>query len=319
MATHPVAGGDYPAPLVEFDQWLSSEEACRDCLQRVRWPEGFQGPAGGASAAWRTGRGQFRGSVCQRQTAATAGTIFEGTRKPRRTWCNAMWYVTSQTQGVNAVGLQRVLGLRRDQTAWAWRHKRRRAMGRPGRERRSGRVEVDATYVGGVARGVRGREPFAQSIVGMAVQADGDGIGRIRMRRVPNVSADSLLPFVHEAVERESVVHTDGGRGYARLSEQGDPHDVTTLARSDDPAHAVMPRVQRVASLLKRWILGTHHGSISPPHLDYSLDAFTFRFTRRTSQARGLPFYRLLQHGLEVAPVSYRQMVGGAQMRDRDR
>ena len=230
-----------------------------------------------------------------------------------------MWYVTSQTQGVNAVGLQRVLGLRRDQTAWAWRHKRRRAMGRPGRERRSGRVEVDATYVGGVERGVRGREPFAQSIVVMAVQADGDGIGRIRMRRVPNVSADSLLPFVHEAVERESVVHTDGGRGYARLSEQGDPHDVTTLARSDDPAHAVMPRVQRVASRLKRWILGTHHGSISPPHLAYDLDAFTFRFTRRTSQARGLPFYRLLQHGLEVAPVSYRQMVGGAQMRDRDR
>lgn len=319
IATHPVAGVDYPATLVEFDQWLSSEEACRDFLQRVRWPEGFQCPACGASAAWRTGRGQFRCSVCQRQTSATAGTIFEGTRKPLRTWFKAMWYVTSQKQGVNALGLQRVLGLRSYQTAWTWLHKLRRAMVRLGRERLSGRVEVDETYVGGVERGVRGRETFAKSIVVMAVQADGDGIGRIRMRRVPNVSADSLLPFVHEAVERGSVVHTDGWRGYARLSEQGYTHEVTNLTRSDDPAHVVMPRVHRVASLLKRWILGTHHGSISPQHLDYYLDEFTFRFNRRTSRARGLLFYRLLQQGLEVGPVSYRQMVGGALMRDCDR
>ena len=213
IVTHPVAGVDYPATLVEFDPWLSSEEACRDVLQRGRWPEGFQCPACGAAAAWRTGRGQFRCSVCQRQTSATAGTIVEGTRKPLRTWFKAMWYVTSQQQGVNALGLQRVLGLRSDQTAWTWLHKRRRAMVWPGRERFSGRVEVDETSVGGVERGVRGREPFATSIVVMAVQADGDGIGRIRMRRVPNVSADSLLPFVHEAVERGSVVHPDGWRG----------------------------------------------------------------------------------------------------------
>jgi len=142
IATHPVAGVDYPATLVEFDQWLSSEEACRDFLQRVRWPEGFRCPACGASAAWRIGRGQFRCSVCQRQTSATAGTIFEGTRKPLRTWFKAMWYVTSQKQGVNVLGLQRVLGLRSYQTAWTWLHKLRRAMVRPGRERLSGRVEA---------------------------------------------------------------------------------------------------------------------------------------------------------------------------------
>ena len=315
-ATHPVAGIDYPATLVEFDQWLSSEEACHDFLQRVRWPEDFRCPACSASAAWRTGRGQFRCSVCQRQTSVTAGTIFEGTRKPLRTWFKAMWYVTSQKQGVNALGLQRVLGLRSYQTAWTWLHKLRRAMVRPRRERLSGRVEVDEIYVGGAERGVRGRETFTKSIVVMAAQEDGGGIGRIRMRRVPDVSADSLLPFVHEVVVPESVVHTDGWRGYATLSEQGYTHEVTTLTRTDDPAHVVMPRVHRVASLLKRWILGTHQGSISPQHLDYYLDEFTFRFNRRGSRARGLLFYRLLQQGLEVAPVSYRQMVGGAQMRD---
>jgi hypothetical protein len=181
IATHPVAGVDYPATLVEFDQWLSFEEVCRDLLQRVRWPEGFQCPACGASAAWRTGRGQFRYSVCQRQTSATAGTIFEGTRKPLRTWFKAMWYVKSQKQGMNALGLQRVLGLRSYQTAWTGLHQLRRAMVRPGRERLSGRVEVDEPYVGGVEHGVRGRETFAKSIVGMTAQADGDGIGLLNL------------------------------------------------------------------------------------------------------------------------------------------
>jgi transposase-like protein len=192
-------------------------------------------------------------------------------------------------------------------------------MVRPGRERLSGRVEVDETYVGGAERGVRGRETFAKSIVVMAAQADGDGIGRIRMRRVPDVSADSLLPFVHGAVEPGSVVHTDGWRGYASLSEKGYEHKVTTISRSDDPAHVVMPRVHRVASLLKRWILGTHQGSISPQHLDYYLDEFTFRFNRRGSRARGLLFYRLLQQALEGDPVSYRQLGGGAQLCARAR
>jgi transposase-like protein len=229
-----------------------------------------------------------------------------------------MWYVTSQKHGVSALGLQRVLGLRSYQTAWTWLHKLRRAMVRPGRERLSGRVEVDETYVGGAERGVRGRETVTKSIVLIAAQEDGDGIGRIRMHRVPDVSAESLLPFVHEAVEPGSLVHTDGWRGYASLSEKGYKHEVTTLSRSDDPAHVVMPRVHRVASLLKRWILGTHQGSISPQHLDYYLDEFTFRFNRRNSRARGLLFYRLLQQALEVAPVSYQQMVRGTQLRDRN-
>ena len=71
-----------------------------------------------------------------------------------------------------------------------------------------------------------------------------------------------------------------------------------------------MPRVHRVAALLKRWILGTHQGSVSDKHLDYYLDEFTFRFNRRHSEARGLLFYRLLQQAVQVEPVPYRRLVG---------
>jgi len=112
-------------------------------------------------------------------------------------------------------------------------------------------------------------------------------------------------------IEPGSEVHTDGWAGYSGLSAAGYRHRVTNLKRSRRPAHEVMPRVHRVASLLKRWVLGTHQGSISEQHLDYYLDEFTFRFNRRRSRSRGLLFYRLLQQAVAVPPVPYSQLVGG--------
>ena len=128
-----------------------------DFLRRVRWPDGFRCPACGRSLAWMTARGQLRCVGCQRQTSPTAGTIFEGTRKPLRLWFQAMWYVTNQKHGVSALGVQRILGLGSYQTAWTWLHKLRRAMVRPGRDLLSGEVEVDETYLGGREVGVTGR------------------------------------------------------------------------------------------------------------------------------------------------------------------
>lgn len=193
---HPVGGGDYPRALQEFDGWFPSEAACLEYLQRIRWPEGFRCPRCGGPSAWRTARGQFRCVTCECQTSPTAGTIFEGTRKPLRTWFLAMWYVTSQKHG----GLQRVLGLGSYQTAWAWLHKLRRAMVRPGRDRLDGEVEGDETYVGGAETNVRGRKTIKKSIVGVAVEIRGRGSGRIRMSRVADVSGDSLSSFVTASV-----------------------------------------------------------------------------------------------------------------------
>ena len=131
----------------------------------------------------------------------TAGTIFEGTRKPLRTWFLAIWFVTSQKNGMSALGLQRALGLGSYETSWTWLHKLRRAMVRPGRDHLAGEIEADETYVGGPEEGKRGREVESKAIVAVAAEQRGRGIGRIRLRRVKDVSAESLLAFLEEAVE----------------------------------------------------------------------------------------------------------------------
>ena len=150
----------------------------------------------------------------------------------------------------------------------------------------------------------------------MATEKRGRGIGRIRLRRVKDVSSDCLLPFVQNAVSPGSVVHTDGWSGYRGLATAGYQHQVTIISDGSEPAHEVMPRVHTVASLLKRWLLGTHQGSIQHRHLDYYLDEFTFRFNRRRSRARGLLFHRLAQQAVVVGPIPYRIIIGAA---DSDR
>ena len=309
---HPIGGADYPRTLQEFDAWFTSEEACAAYLARLRWPEGFVCPACGGTTAWTTARGLHQCRACQRQVSVTAGTIFEGTRKPLRVWFQAMWFVTSQKLGGNALGLQRVLGFGSYQTAWAWLHKMRRAMVRPGRDQLSGRVEIDETYVGGEEEGVSGRYTEKKAIVVVAIEVhEPKGFGRVRLQQVPDVSGDSLVPFVRNVVVPGSVVQTDGWQGYATLARHGFVHEKTILSGSGDPAHVAMPGVHRIASLLKRWLLGTHQGAVSKKHIDYYLDEYTFRFNRRTSVARGLLFYRLLQQAVQTAPAPYRQLVGG--------
>lgn len=311
-APPPVGGIDYPRTFEEFDAWFAGEEACRACLIRLRWPDGFACPHCGVVApAWTTSRGLLHCSSCQGQTSATAGTVFEGTRKPLRLWFLAMWLVTSQKHGASALGLQRVLGgLQSYQTAWAWLHKLRRAMVRPGRDRLSGRVEVDEAYLGAPEPGVHGRETEGKALVAIAAEENGKGIGRIRMARIGDASAGSLEPFLKSCVERGAVVHTDGWQGYAGVKKLGYAHEVTNVKRSGLPAHETMPRVHRVASLLRRWLLGTHHGAVSHQHLDYYLDEYTFRFNRRTSRARGLLFHRLVQQAVATGPNPYRTLVG---------
>ena len=215
--------------------------------------------------------------------------------------------MTNQKHGVSALGLQRLLGLGSYQTAWTILQKLRTAMVRPGRDRLHGSVEVDETYVGGIEHGVRGRGTESKFIVVIAIEVlSQKGFGRVRMQRVDDVSGDSLVPFVSAAVESGSEVHSDGWKGYNGLSKQGYRHRVTNISSSGDPAHISMPGVHRIAALLKRWLLGTHQGSVTAAHLDAYLNEFAFRFNRRHSRRRGLLFLRLLQHAVVTLPTRYR-------------
>ena len=300
---------EYPRTLAELEARFSSEETCRAYLFRLRWPAGFRCSRCGEAKAWPVRNTLFQCSDCGYQTSVIAGTIFEGTRQPLVVWFRAIWWVVSQKNGASALGLKRVLGLGSYETAWAWLHKIRRAMVRPGRDRLSGRIEVDETYLGGIEKGVRGRQTFKKALIVVAAEQEGKAIGRIRMHRIPDASGESLHSFITQAVEPGSNILTDGWEGYSGLEAKGYIHEVRVIKGSGATAAKLLPRVHRVVSLLKRWILGTHQGAISPEHLDYYLDEFTFRFNRRTSRHRGKLFYRLLQHAMVIDPVQYGDII----------
>jgi len=311
---HPVAGVDYPRNLQEFDQWFSDESACRSFIFRTRWPDGYEcSHCRSKILPWITARGYLHCRECGCESSILAGTVFERTRTPLRVWFQAIWLVTSQKHGASALGLQRVLGLGSYQTAWTWLHKLRRAMVRSGREQIRGVVEVDETYVGGIASGgKRGRGAANKEIVVIAVEVfRPKGFGRIRMRRIPNVSGDSLVPFICDVVKPGSEILTDGWGGYNSLAQHNYRHSSSVVSNSGDPAHVTMPGVHRIAALLKRWMLGIHQGAVSGKHLDYYLDEYTFRFNRRNYKSRGMLFYRLIQQAVATAPVSYREIVDG--------
>ena len=306
---------DFPRDLGEFERRFATDEACRRYLAQLRWPAGFRCPRCGQQKAWPARGGSlWHCAACGHQTSVTAGTIFQDTRTPLTTWFRAMWWVSSQKTGVSALGLQRVLGLRSYKTAWTWLHKLRRAMVRPGRDRLTGYVEVDETYIGGVHPGRGGRRTDTKALVAVAVEVDGRRMGRIRLRRIPDASGENLIAFIQDAVEPRSRVHTDGWLGYEPLRRHGYKHDVTYIEGQAKSAAQLLPHVHRIVSLLKRWLLGTHHGGVTHEHLDYYLDEFTFRFNRRRSRSRGMLFFRLVQQAVAVHPAPYESLVKYARL-----
>jgi len=301
----------FPKTLLEFENWFRTEQACRDYLTRLRWPGGFRCPRCGHTQAWATARGLWHCGKCRRDTSVTAGTIFESSNLPLRLWFRAMWLVTHQKVGISALGLQRTLGLGSYRTAWTCLHKLRRAMIRPGREPLTGEVEVDETFVGGHEEGGGRRHVGKKSLVMIAAEVRGQGIGRIRLQQIPDTSKEHLLEFVRQSVAIGSTVVTDGLPVYINLVGMGYGHR-PRVAQSKSEASKLLPRAHRVSSLLKRWLLGIHQGSFSKQQVGWYLDEFTFRFNRRASADRGMLFYRLAQQAVAIEAIPYAAIKKGA-------
>lgn len=291
---------DYPRTLMELESRFGSEEACREYVFQLRWPSGFICPACEGTKAWRLRKGLWQCQGCRQQTSVTAGTVLDTSHLPLRLWFRAMWHMTSQKNGISALGLQRVLGLGSYKTAWAMLHKLRRAMVRPGRDRLSGRVEVDEALWGATEPGMRGgRETEEKAWLIVAVELKDEGMGRIRMKHIPNAERANLHGFIHDSVEPGSLICTDGLQAYRGLV--GYRHERHVQAHQKPDVY-VLPHVHRVVSLLKRWLLGTHQGAVAHAHLDDYLNEFTFRFNRRLSASRGKLFFRLVQQAVQVPP-----------------
>jgi transposase-like protein len=301
VVADPVRGVDYPATYQQLLRWFPDNAACLEYLGRLRWEDGFVCPACGGERFWRTGAGLWMCRACQRRTSVTAGTIFHRTRTPMSTWFAAIWFVTSQKNGMSAQGLQRVLGFGSYETAWAWLHKLRRAMVRPDRDRLSGTVEVDETMVGGVSPGMFGAATGKVPVMIAVERNDAHRLGRVRLAVADRPGSLALVDWAAAVIEPGSTIKTDGAPVLRRLADRGFTHQATAAYSAADQS-SVLPGVHLVASLLKRWLIGTLHYRVEQQHLPYYLDEYTFRFNRRTARSRGLLFYRFLQQAVNTDP-----------------
>lgn len=281
--------------MQEFIDRFPNEKACELYLARVRWGDTFVCPSCSSNRAWSIRRGRFRCAECGRDTSVTAGTAFHRTRIPLRLWFQAIWCLVSQKHGASALGLSRVLGISRQKTGWHLLRKIRKAMVRPGRERLSGTVEVDEVFIGGVRPRIGGRSSIGKVLILIAVEDKAGIIGRIRMRIIRNASFQSLSSAIENMVEIGSALRTDGWLGYRGIEKKGYRH-IITERNPTEPGDDPTPSVHRVASLLKRWLLGTYQGGVQSTSLQSYLDEYVFRFNRRTSRSRGKLFYRLMQN-----------------------
>ncbi len=221
--------------------------------------------------------------------------------------------MTTGKQGVSASEIQRTLELGSYQTAWMMLHRFRQAMGTTGTTPLSGTVEVDESFLGGPKPGPRGRGAHGKVEVAIAVELlDPRGYGRCRIRVIPDTKATTLGSFLAECVMPDSLVVSDGHRSYPKAVGDLYRHKPYSVKGSGLPAHDLLPGVHRVASLLKRWMLGTHQGYVQPAHAQAYLDEFVFRFNRRSSKYRGMLFYRLMQASLGVSATSYKDFVVGS-------
>lgn len=286
----------FPRTLLEFQRSFPDDAACAAHLEKLRWPAGFTCPgcmAAGAPYRFRERPTVLRCRACRVDTRLTAGTVMHDTHTPLLTWFWSAYLVTTQTPGISALQLQRLLGIKRYETAFHLLHKLRAAMVRPARDRigtTGWHVEVDESFVGGRTRG-KGRGRTEKVIVAGAVEVRlmkksrrrGERqlfAGRLRLALVPGRGRTSLESFVQAAVEPGTTVVTDGWFGYDAIQTLGYEHHPITIKGDHEVTAEFLPTIHRVFSNLKAWLAGTHHG-VSPKHLQAYLNEYVFRFNRR--------------------------------------
>ena len=296
-----------PENQIEFEKMFTTKEQCLDYLKELRFPKGYSCRKCQHSEYWLNNRGIMVCKNCKDELSITSGTIFHRSKLPLVVIFRALWWMIAQKNGVSAVGVQRVLGLGSYRTAWVWLHKFRRLMVFPDRNKLSGKIEVDETLVGGKRSGKRGRGAEGKSLVVIAVEILKKGTGRVRMSLISDASKKSLKKFIIENIETGSNLITDGWKGYTGISKSGYQHEIEDKTKLLD-GEEILPNVHRIASLLKRWLLGTHQNYIGEGYLSYYLDEYTFRYNRRKSNSRGLLFQRLIEQGVLHEPVEFKSI-----------
>lgn len=299
---------EYPKNFREFDRTFANDEACLRFLEQVRWGKEFKCQRCDANKFWTMSTGLRRCQSCRFKNSVKAGAIFQSSRLPLKTWFQGIWWITVQKNGVSALNFQKNIGIGSYETSWVLFHKIRKAMIQVDRSLLQGDVEVDEAFIGGVRSGKRGRGAEGKELIVIAAEFSGKSrIGRIRIQRIPDASANSLEQFITANITKGSTIHTDGWNGYTNVNKLGYKH-LPQKSHTVDPDE-LLPRINCVTAHLKRWLMGTLHGRLDPKHMSNYFEEFVFRFNRRTSNARGLLFQRVLENSIKVEPTPYQKII----------
>ncbi len=294
----------YPKYQIEFEKMFSTNKKCLEYLFKIRSEIGYICPRCNSKDYWLSKRNLLICKTCEYQLSITAGTIFHKSRLPLTILFRALWFIVAQKNGVSALSVQRILGLKKYKTTWTWLHKFRRLMVIPRRDKLKGNIEIDETLIGGKKSGKRGRGAEGKILVIIAIEVIGKKSGRVRMSTIADASRKSINAFIKENIEVGSRITTDGWKGYVDITKMKYFHQIETNTATLD-GEQILPNVHKIASLLKRWLLGTHQNFTSQDKLNYYLDEFAFRYNRRNSKSRGLLFYTLIKNAIRHEHVSY--------------
>lgn len=284
---------EVPQHQLEFEKMFSSEAQCEQYIVKQKWEDGFICPHCKHNEYWNQTRRRLCCRKCRTKISILSGTLFEQSNKPLVLWFRVIWAMLVQKNGMSALGLQKLMGFGSYQTAWAWLHKLRTVAVLPDRAKLSGRVEVDETLLGGKHAGKRGRGAAGKILIAVAVEVFERGTGRIRLSVIKDATTKSLRTFIESNIESGSELITDGWKSYKNID--GYKH---TVIENTIETENLLPNVHRVASLLKRWQLGTHQTYITSHKAQNYLEEFTFRYNRRKSNSRGLLFQRLMKQAV---------------------
>jgi len=297
----------FPKTQKEFEMFFSNEEKCFSYIFDIKYPNGFTCTNCHSPNYLLIKNRTVRCKNCRKDTSLTAGTIFQNSKLTLMDLFRASWWMVVQKNGVSAKGLGRILGLDY-KTAWVWLHKFRRVMVITERNKLQGNVEIDEMLMGGKKKGKRGRGAEGKTLVVIAVEVYDKGTGRTRLSVITDGSRISLNSFIKQNVERNSTITTDAWNGYVDITKMKYQHNVINLTKALDDDN-LLPNVHRIASLVKRWLLGTHQSYVNNEHLQYYLDEYVFRYNRRKSSSRGRLFYSLIYQAIRNEPMLNKELL----------
>lgn len=314
---------EYPKNMAEFMEKFHSKEKCLEFLEELRFPDGCICQKCGWKDFWKHGnRGYKVCRSCRTDLRITAWTVLHKIRTPLVNVFLIAWFLVSSKRWISAEELSHTIQVSQS-TTWTWLQKFRRIMVLPWRRRLEWEVEVDEVFVGWKHPGKRWRWAEWKKKVVIAVEANKTnendfwevrGMGRVRMRVIPNCSQETLTQFIQENIEQWSCIYTDKWRGYTQLEDKGYFHVIEEEKKHKDIEWThkdwVTPNVHIIASLLKRWLLWTHQKYLARgKHLDYYLDEYTFRFNRRKSGDRWKLFLTLMKEIVSQKFTTYDQII----------